>query len=288
MDNCSFFIEDKALFGSFPVQEEVELLEEKGVRYFINLSDLVKESYKIKPYNTKYGYINYPIRDHDVPTNLKSFSILILNLVSIINNLKDGEYIYVHCVAGCGRSGVVVASILANYYKMNPIDALKYTQHYHGKRPVMKEKLRRAGSPQTLVQKKFIHNFFKPFTMYYNDPNIPFSNYADINVFVPQIGFFPTGEAAFQAFKNIKNAKYVMSLKKSNSPEEATMIGKDKEWNGNEKVEFLAYIITLKLLQHNNVRNSLIDLYLRPTYCDDNEYAIVIRILINELLRNED
>jgi hypothetical protein len=39
MDSSSFFIENKALFGSFPTQDKVRLLESEGVRWFINLTD---------------------------------------------------------------------------------------------------------------------------------------------------------------------------------------------------------------------------------------------------------
>ena len=48
MDNASFFIKNRALFGSFPTQESVEELEKNGVKYFINLTDLAIEK-NIKP-----------------------------------------------------------------------------------------------------------------------------------------------------------------------------------------------------------------------------------------------
>jgi hypothetical protein len=35
MERSSYFIKDKALFGSYPTQESVEELEKEGVRYFI-------------------------------------------------------------------------------------------------------------------------------------------------------------------------------------------------------------------------------------------------------------
>ena len=60
MNNCSFFIKDKALFGSSPSQESVEELEENGVKYFIDLTTPEeKEQNKVKLYVTKHNYINY-------------------------------------------------------------------------------------------------------------------------------------------------------------------------------------------------------------------------------------
>ena len=39
MERCSYFIQNKALFGSFPTQEVVHILEELGVRCFIDLTN---------------------------------------------------------------------------------------------------------------------------------------------------------------------------------------------------------------------------------------------------------
>ena len=33
MERCSYFIEERALFGCFPNQEMVEILEKEGVTY---------------------------------------------------------------------------------------------------------------------------------------------------------------------------------------------------------------------------------------------------------------
>ena len=68
MDNASFFIKNRALFGSFPTQESVDELEKNGVRYFINLTDLTIEK-NIIPYKTNYVYFNYPIIDNYIPTD---------------------------------------------------------------------------------------------------------------------------------------------------------------------------------------------------------------------------
>ena len=38
MNYCSYFIKDKALFGSYPTQQSVEELEQEGVRYFVDLT----------------------------------------------------------------------------------------------------------------------------------------------------------------------------------------------------------------------------------------------------------
>ena len=40
MNNCSYFIKDRAMFGSYPTQEAVQELEHEGVIYFVNLTGL--------------------------------------------------------------------------------------------------------------------------------------------------------------------------------------------------------------------------------------------------------
>ena len=160
MNHCSYFIKDKAMFGCFPTQQSVEELEQEGVKFFLDLTH--PEETKITPYTTKYTYINYPIHDRTVPDDIPSFCRLIVKISNVITKLKKNDRLYVHCRAGHGRSGVVVASILCYIFKLSPYDALLYTTKCHNNRSVMKDKWRRIGSPQTYQQKKFIYKLFHP------------------------------------------------------------------------------------------------------------------------------
>ena len=72
MDKASYFVDNKALFGGYPTQKEVEEYENNGVRYFINLTEDGEKG--IEPYITKYVYIHYPIKDRKAPKDWKSFS----------------------------------------------------------------------------------------------------------------------------------------------------------------------------------------------------------------------
>jgi len=107
MDRSSFFIKDKALFGSFPTQDAVEELETIGVRYFIDLTH--SHETKIVPYETRYTYISFPIPDRRIPVNILEFSSFIVKLSDIILGCGRIKIIYIHCKGGHGRSGVVVA-----------------------------------------------------------------------------------------------------------------------------------------------------------------------------------
>ena len=160
MNRSSYFIKNRALFGSFPTQEAVGELEQAGVRFFVNLTH--SDERKIEPYTTKYTYISYPIADRQVPRDRQSFARFIVKLADIICSIPPDELLYVHCKGGHGRSGVVVAVLLCYMFGLGPNQALEYTTRYHSKRNEMREKWRKIGSPQTYQQKSFVYHFCKP------------------------------------------------------------------------------------------------------------------------------
>lgn len=160
MDTCSYFIKDKALFGSYPSDVSVKELEDNGVRYFVNLT--YDDEDKIKQYHTNYQIITYNIKDRSVPYDLLTFTQFISHLADIIKQLKISEKIYIHCKGGHGRSGLVVACLICYIFKLSPYEALNYTSKCHSNRSVMREKWRKIGSPQTHLQKKFVHQLFRP------------------------------------------------------------------------------------------------------------------------------
>ena len=160
MDTCSYFIKGKALFGSYPSEKSVKELEENGVRYFVNLT--YGDEDKIKEYNTQYELIHYRIRDRSIPDDLLSFSKFIIHLSDVIKNLKPSEKVYIHCKGGHGRSGLVVACLVCFIFKISPFDALNYTSKCHNNRSVMRDKWRKIGAPQTYLQKRFVHQLFRP------------------------------------------------------------------------------------------------------------------------------
>ena len=160
MDRSNWFIEEKAIFGGFPKQEEVEDLEAIGVRYFLDLTRSNERG--ITPYNTEYSYENYPIFDRSCPIDKISFGKLVVKYGRIINDLPPGEKVYIHCRGGHGRSGLVASCLLAWIKKIPPQEAMEIANRYHFHRMQIREKWRRIGVPQTRVQKNFVLSFFKP------------------------------------------------------------------------------------------------------------------------------
>jgi protein-tyrosine phosphatase len=118
---------------------EVHDLETAGVSLFVDLT----QERELEPYAhllTGSRYVRMPIRDFSVP----SPGQLVEALDAIDAELADGGLVYVHCWAGCGRTGVVVGSWLVRHGR-DPRDALATIAEARG-----------LGCPQTLEQRLLV------------------------------------------------------------------------------------------------------------------------------------
>lgn len=119
---------------------EVRNLLDAGVTLFVDLT----QSGELEPYvslvEPPARYVSRPIRDFSIPTR----EGLIATLDEIDAELADGGLVYVHCWAGCGRTGVVVGSWLVRH----GADAQHALQRI--------AEARGLGCPQTLEQRLFV------------------------------------------------------------------------------------------------------------------------------------
>jgi protein-tyrosine phosphatase len=119
---------------------EIEALEEAGVTLFLDLT----QDGELEPYASLVGpparYLNRPIRDFSIP----SLDGLVATLDEIDAELASGGVVYVHCWAGCGRTGVVVGTWLVRH-GADPNAALARIAEARG-----------LGCPQTLEQRAFV------------------------------------------------------------------------------------------------------------------------------------
>ncbi len=124
-------------WGSENAPLEVRDLVGAGVTLFLDLT----QSGELEPYASLVvppaRYLNLPIRDFSVPTR----DGLVATLDEIDAELDAGGIVYVHCWAGCGRTGVVVGSWLVRH-GADPNDALQRIAEARG-----------LGCPQTLEQR---------------------------------------------------------------------------------------------------------------------------------------
>ena len=83
MDYCSYFIPNKALFGSYPTTDRAKELENNGVTQYVDLtmSNEVKESYE-----TDKSIIYFPIIDRKIPFNVYTFCKFIIKIGTFIYN----------------------------------------------------------------------------------------------------------------------------------------------------------------------------------------------------------
>ena len=270
MDKSSYFIKDKALFGSFPTNNAVKELEQNGVCYFFDFTNNSEnlEKYEI---STSSEYYNYPIEDMKYPTNYQTFGKFIINISNTIRNLKESQKIYIHCRGGHGRAGVVVACLLCYIYKISPEYALELTNKFHSERKEMKQKWRRIGSPQTRSQKNFVMKFFKPifFNKAYKTGNaVGLSNFSNHPVYIKEFNYtFPNSEIAFNAFKDPQNIEYIDKLKNISNPILARILGMKcnlrNDWDIIKK-KIMYNILVEKVLQNKDVYNTLLYSGLRP------------------------
>ena len=263
MERCSYFIQDKALFGSFPTQETVHILEEQGVRCFIDLTG--SDELKTTPYFTRYKYIKYPIVDRMIPEDWKSFAQLILVISRAISLLNHREKVYIHCKGGHGRSGILVACIFCYYFNVTPDEALRHTSRCHSNRPVMRDKWRRLGSPQGKRQKDFVYRFFRPLRFTHPEPfgfTVGMHNLSSHPVEIPGVGVFANALLAFQYYRCPENPEYVKSLLEGRYRQDL-ILEHNRDWE-EHKVDYMYKVLELKFRQHDALRQNLMNTGLRP------------------------
>ena len=293
MDKCSYFILNKALFGSSPSQETVSYLEQIGVKYFIDLTHTTERNLDV--YTTKYTKISYPIVDRKYPSDNTSFAIFILKVYKILKKLQPNEKIYIHCKGGHGRSGLVVACLLCIYLKISPHQSLILTSQCHQKRQVMRDKWRIIGSPQTIGQKEFVVDFFKP--MYFTSVSSNFlSNTSIYPIVIPNFGTFQCVESAYQAYKNPGNSQYVFQQTLTKDAKTSKKLGKEvdlrPDWD-NVRIKIMHMVLKFKFDQHPELKHKLIQSCMGPiiriskrkTFWTNSEFNISGKLL--QKLRND-
>jgi hypothetical protein len=251
-ENSTYFIENKALFGPYPTQDDVKYLESIGVEYFVDLTEVDK----LQPYEiSKHcAFIKFPIPDMRTPIDHIQFSSFIVYIDYIIKNLIDDKKIYIHCRGGNGRAGLVVACLLMRHHPhITALDALQLTSKYHSERKNLKLKWKLVGSPQTPAQKNYVIKMFTPFcfsreTFYGN--KYGFVPHAKIPIYYEEMDYtFDDSQSLF---------KYIISKQLYASEQDVYICMK--------------YVQSLKITQCPLFMNNLLYTTLRPIiYCNNHD-----------------
>ena len=169
MEQASFFIEKKALFGGYPNHNQILELKEEGVVWFIDLTTGDEKNIKVYSHLVN-NWINYPIKDGYIPEDKKKFLIFLFILQMVLESLKPGEKLYIHCRGGHGRSTLVVSCFLGLILNIPSYDSLNLARKYHSLRPNLKPKWL-IQPPFNLKQRKFVESFFDSLYFYSNFKN---------------------------------------------------------------------------------------------------------------------
>ena len=138
----SWLIENKLAGSSIPTSiDEVQWVIEQGVKSIVTIREEPLDDLWIKNIN----YLHVRSNDMGVP----EFNDLVHTVDFIHGRITNNEPVMVHCLAGMGRTGTILACYLVKYQNMSADEAIQ------------KVREERPGSIQTYQQEDVIFQFEK-------------------------------------------------------------------------------------------------------------------------------
>lgn len=104
-----------------------------------------------------------PIMDGDVPDD----DVMEALVCDLLDDIKAGRVLYVHCLGGHGRAGIVVSLLLAVLYGMTVNEVFKRVQAYHDCRIEPQG----VKSPSTVVQRSQVKRLLQQWANNKGDSN---------------------------------------------------------------------------------------------------------------------
>jgi len=141
-DNFSWLIEGKLAGSAIPTSfEEIKWLVDGGVKSIVTVREESLDDDWIK--NINYLYI------HSNDMGVPEFEDLVKAVDFIHQRITNNEPVMVHCLAGLGRTGTILACYLIKYQKLSADDSIQ------------KVRESRPGSIQSFPQEEIIFQFEK-------------------------------------------------------------------------------------------------------------------------------
>ena len=141
-DNFSWIIEEKLAGSAIPTsKEEIDWIKQEGVKSIVTIREEPLEDEWIKDVN----YLHVHSNDMGIP----EFSDLVNSVDFVHQRITNDEPVMVHCLAGLGRTGTILACYLIKYEDMAADDAIE------------KVRQERHGSIQSFSQEEIIFRFEK-------------------------------------------------------------------------------------------------------------------------------
>lgn len=115
----TWIVKNKMAASWWPDASEIDIYKREGIKVIINCSEF--DNRKELSKNFEYFHINIP--DFGTPTESQLDKFLEITSKYGAN----GDPIVVHCVAGCGRTGIMIVAWAAyNGYIPNGLDPVKW------------------------------------------------------------------------------------------------------------------------------------------------------------------
>ena len=141
-DNFSWLIEGKLAGSAIPTSfEEIKRLVDGGVKSIVT----VREESLDDDWMKNINYLHIHSNDMGVP----EFEDLVKAVDFIHQRITNNEPVMVHCLAGLGRTGTILACYLIKYQKLSADDSIQ------------KVRESRPGSIQSFPQEEIIFQFEK-------------------------------------------------------------------------------------------------------------------------------
>ena len=141
-DNFSWLIPEKLAGSAIPTSlEEIKWALNEGVKSIVTIREEALEF----PLPAEMKYLHVHSNDMGVP----EFDDLVHAVDFIHTRITSNEPVMVHCLAGLGRTGTILACYLIKYKKMSADDAIQKVRN------------ERPGSIQSFPQEEIIFQFAK-------------------------------------------------------------------------------------------------------------------------------
>src|SRR5574339_253566 len=157
--NFSWVIKDKLAGSGLQLTfKQFQWIKSKGIQTIITLREIPlppkwfdtseslnnnKDSDSIENQENRINYLHLYVEDYKVPSIQKIYS----TVQFIENEIKLKRPVMVHCAAGKGRTGTILAAYLLKKENLSPEQAIKKIREI------------RPGSIQTTVQEKSIYEY---------------------------------------------------------------------------------------------------------------------------------
>lgn len=157
----SYQVYDHLWAGEYPGDKDAEKAKKKiqqliqfGVRYFVDLS----EEGELLPYEqflpTNVMHNRYPIQDVSAPTSIEEARQIADHILTCLKRL-DGD-VYVHCWGGVGRTGTIIACVIAEKMEFPQFDGVMTELR---QRFAQMPKSAHRQTPDTKEQEQFIMEY---------------------------------------------------------------------------------------------------------------------------------